>query len=464
MKYVLFAALAAIASNSSYGGFWDAVNRVQKTVDTVNAVGDLIKGGNSSNQVQPAQPVETPAPAPAAPAREASAQASPVPEAPVTATPAPAVPAAPDPASPAPATQPVRQASADVQAAAVPAVSDADMAAFAAMRTKSTDTAEPEFEWGAMTFTKPATPEQIAAARQKIGDKASGGIKLVFEKADEATVTAAILQFPNATQLSLRETKMSSLSVLALLTKATTLDLHDLDALSYAPLAGLQKVVKLTCMYCTVEDLSPFSGWRNLEDVNFYGAKLQDFSPLASCPKLRKVDFYAVKMPPEKYATLGTLKQVKEFHGGLTKMTSIAWLSGMTQVESVQIFAEKIDSYAPLATLPNLRKLRLWNQFGGEHMSTAVGDLAPILANAQRLEKLELPGSRYTNATAIGALKNLTTLDLSGAKEPVDVSFVTQLPKLKSISLRDTTVVNGSAVAALPKKVRVSTDKNTKGL
>ena len=97
-------------------------------------------------------------------------------------------------------------------------------------------------------------------------------------------------------------------------------------------------------------------------------------------------------------------------------------------------------------------------------MSTAVGDLAPILANATLLEKLELPGSRYTNPAAIGALKNLKTLDLSGAKESVDVSFVSQLPKLKYISLRDATVVNGAAVTALPKMVRVITDKKTKGL
>ena len=430
MKHVLFAAAAAISA-VSYGGFWGAVNRVQKTVDTVNAVGDLIRGGDSSTQSQPVQPAQAPAPVPVS----------------VPAAPAPAVPAAPAPAVP-------------TVAAPAPAV---DVSAFAAARTTSEDTAEPEFKWGSLRFKKPATPEQIAAAKQKAGDKASGDVKLDFDGADEATVAAAIAQFPHAAQVTLRKTKMSSLASLALLSNATTLDLHDLEGVSFAPLAALAKVRKLTCMYCAIDDLSPFSGWMNLEDADFYGARLQDFTPLASCAKLRRVNFYAVKMPPEKYATLGALRQVRDFHGGLTKMTSIAWLSGMAQVESVQIFAERIDSYAPLATLPNLRHLRLWNQDGGA-MSTAVGDLSPILANAPLLEKLELPGSRYANPAAIGALKNLTTLDLSGAKEPVDVSFVTALPKLKSLSLRGTTVVNGSAVAALPKTVRVGTDKKTQGL
>ena len=84
MKHVLFAAAAAISA-VSYGGFWGAVNRVQKTVDTVNAVGDLIRGGDSSTQSQPVQPAQAPATVPV------SVPAAPAPAVPTVAAPAPAV-------------------------------------------------------------------------------------------------------------------------------------------------------------------------------------------------------------------------------------------------------------------------------------------------------------------------------------------------------------------------------------
>ena len=51
--------------------------------------------------------------------------------------------------------------------------------------------------------------------------------------------------------------------------------------------------------------------------------------------------------------------------------------------------------------------------------------------------------------------------DLSTAKQPVDVSFVKSLPKLKHIALRGTEVVNGSAI---PASVKVYSDDKTKGL
>ncbi len=97
-------------------------------------------------------------------------------------------------------------------------------------------------------------------------------------------------------------------------------------------------------------------------------------------------------------------------------------------------------------------------------MSTPVGNLGPLVANAPHLKCVELPGSRYTNVAALAALKELEEVDLSGAKEPVDISFATQLPKLRSLDLCDVTVVNGAVTNSLPSTVRVRTDKKTKGL
>lgn len=336
--------------------------------------------------------------------------------------------AAPPPAVPAPAVSAPPAAPSAVQAAA-----------FKDVRTTAAETAEPESTASSLTFKKPATPEQIAAAKAK--RTAGGRLNLVFDKgADAETVTAALVQFPEATAVRVRNVKGVSLAAFALLRNVTELELRYLKGLDLAPLAGLPA----------------------LREVSLYASEVKDFSPLASCPRLDRIDFYSVQSTPAGYASLGTLRQVKKFHGGLTKMTSLAWLRQVPQAEELKIFAERIDDLTPIQALPNLVYLRCWNM-RDDNLSTAVGDLA-LLARNVKLRRLELPGSRYTNTAALAGLPALEDVDLSGAKEPVDVSFAAKLPALRSLSLRDCQVVNGAALVALPKTVRVLTSKRTTGL
>lgn len=358
--------------------------------------------------------------------------------------------------------QPVAEApSVQVPAAVVPA---ADVAAFAKARTTSADTAEPEFKYGSLRFSKPATPEQIAAVKQKIDadGMSTQNVRLQFNKVDDATVAAAIAQFPSATEVSVSGSQLSTLAPFALLSNATKLAIKDVKNLDIAPLAALRKIRSLDFAYSEIADLSPLAGMTELADIEFYGAKLRDFSPLAACPKLDRVYFYAAELPPEGYASLGALRQVKKFHGGLTKMTSVEWLRQVPQAEELKIFAEKIPDLSPIASLPNLTYLRLWNMDGG-NLSAPVGDLA-FLAGNKKLKKLELPGSRYVNTAALAALTALEVVDLSGAKEPVSVAFAAKLPALKTLDLNGATVTDGAVVASLPKTVRVRTNKKTQGV
>ena len=358
--------------------------------------------------------------------------------------------------------QPVAEAPAvQAPAAAVPA---ADVAAFAKARTTAADTAEPEFKYGSLRFSKPATPEQIAAVKQKIDadGMSTQNVRLQFNKVDDATVAAAIAQFPSATEVSVSGSQLSTLAPFALLSNATKLAIKDVKNLDIAPLAALRKIRSLDFAYSEIADLSPLAGMTELADIEFYGAKLRDFSPLAACPKLDRVYFYAAELPPEGYASLGALRQVKKFHGGLTKMTSVEWLRQVPQAEELKIFAEKIPDLSPIASLPNLTYLRLWNMDGG-NLSAPVGDLA-FLAGNKKLKKLELPGSRYVNTAALAALTALEVVDLSGAKEPVSVAFAAKLPALKTLDLNGATVTDGAVVASLPKTVRVRTNKKTQGV
>ncbi len=424
MKKLLSSIFFAAAA-TAYAGFWDTLNKVQKTVETVNAVGEVING--------------TPAPA-----QQPSA--------------APAQPAAQ------PAVQPAAVSAVQSRAAQVSAaVADpAALAAFAAARTTATDTAVPEVKWGSVYVKKPATPEQALEARNAfLAQKRDlAGATIRFEDVDDATVAATLAVFHQAANVDVNKSKLTTLAPFALLRGAKRISLNGIDCGDMKALAGLSSLTKLSLHYCTVADFTALATLPSLDELDLYGANVTgSFAPLAACKSLKTVNFYAMKSPKEVYDSLGALVQVKEFHGGLTKMTSLAWLKTVPQTETLKVFAEKIDDFSPVSTLVNLAYFRGWNMDGGR-MATALGDLA-FLAPCRKLKKLELPGSTYSNTALIGTFTELEELDLSNAKQPVDVSFVKSLPKLKRISLRGTQVVNGSAI---PAGVKIYSDKKTTGL
>lgn len=419
MGRILFAATMTCACAAfAKGGFWKAVNAIQTTVDVANAVSGVANGGSAAAETKPA------AAATATAASSASTAAASVP--------------------------------------AAPAVPPADVSAFAGARTTATDTAVPEVKYGQIVFKKPATPEQIAEARKAYlaDNRALEDARLRMEKVDDATVSAALAAFSAASFVEIKNAKLTTLAPFAMLGNLAQIQFEHVPCADTKPIAACGKLKRVALRYCDIADFSGFAALPALEDIDLYGSKVTgSFAPLAGCPKLKKIDFYAVKGPQEVYDSLGALKQVKDFHGGLTKMTSIKWLLNVPQAEAVQIFAEKIDDLSPISTLANLTYFRGWNMDGGR-MAPALGDLA-FLANCRRLKKLELPGSAYSNIALIGSFTDLEELDLSNAKQPVDVSFVKSLPKLKRIALRGTEVVNGSAI---PASVKISKDKKTKGL
>ncbi len=419
MKHILMLA-AVSAATVAFGGFWDAVNKVKRTVDTVNAVGDLINGSSSTTE-------KSSSPAPAS---------------------APTTSAAP--------------ATSAAAAPAAPAVDPALVASFAQQRTASTDTAVPEVKYGSVYFKKPATPEQIQEAKTAyLADKREiRNTRLNFEGVDDATLAAGLAAFAGASYVSVKESNLTTLAPFAIVRSATQVQLYKVQCTDLKPLASCAAVRTLEIKYCSITDMSGLAAMPALESIDLYGSTVAgSFAPLASCPRLRKIDFYAVKAPQETYDSLGALRQVTSFYGGLTKMTSLKWVASVPQATELKVFAEKIDDMSPVSKLANLTYFRGWNM-DGRSMATALGDLS-FLANCRKLKKLELPGSAYSNTAVIGTFADLEELDLSTAKQPVDVSFVKSLPKLKRIALRGTEVVNGSAI---PASVKVYSDDKTKGL
>lgn len=293
---------------------------------------------------------------------------------------------------------------------------------------------EPEVKYGAINLKGTCTAEEAAAARANFN--ASNGkpdwARVTITEGDDAAVAALAEAFPECMQFSIVKSTVTTLTPLAKL-KAKTLEVR----------------------YCTVDDLSPIGECATVETVNLYGSTVKDFAPLAKCPKLKELNFYATKAAPEVYQTLGALKQCKVFTGGLSDITTLEWVKEVPQIESLQIFAEMVSDFSPLATARNLKKFRGWNmnnqKLGGKGLIPGLGDLA-FLASCEKLETLELPGSHYSNLAALAGLKNLKSIDLRGAKCDVDLSFVKGMDKLANVVASGCTgTVSGfSALAGLP--------------
>ena len=367
VKKILVLSMVA-AATVVYGGFWNTLNRVQKTVETVNAVGDLINGEKKDEAAKPQD--------------AAKAQA----EAEAAKRTAPATTAVSN----------LRTSANQVAAAADPAL----IASFATARTTATDTAVPEVSYGTVTLKKPATPEQIAEAKNAfLGEKRkleNASIRFEGKTVDDATVAATLAAFHQAGNVGARECAITTLAPFALLRNLQQLSLEKIDCTDMKPLTGLSRLKSVRLHYSKIGDFTPLATLSAMRELDLYGATLSHpFTPLAACSQLESIDYYATKAEPSLYDSLGDLKQVKKFQGGLSKMTSLAWLRRVPNAEDLTIFAEKLEDFDAIGTVTALKRFKGWNM-KGDSMSTKLGDLK-FLANCKNLEIVELPGSDYTN-------------------------------------------------------------------
>ena len=100
---------------------------------------------------------------------------------------------------------------------------------------------------------------------------------------------------------------------------------------------ALPSLTELQLRNMTLPDLAPLAKLWKLRDLSLYGSAVKDFSPLAGCKSLRKLTWYATQ--GADYATLGTLTQLEEFQGGLTKLDNLAWIEKLPNLKKLSIFS-----------------------------------------------------------------------------------------------------------------------------
>ncbi len=428
----------------------------------------------------------------------------------------------------------------------------------------------------ATEFSETISPETIEAVKKQQAEKKAtvADSRFMFRRISDADLAAFVKAFPDATNIEIHSSTLTSFAPLAELKNLKRIRARAPKVTSMAPLADnttltsmdidynatgqdlkwMSKLTNLTGIYLvarglssvegmptlpklsiinlehiaapnleafaaalpnlrvanlrygTFTDVSALTKMPHLASVSFYGAVIKDFSPLATATKLKQFNYYAVK--GADFSTLGTLKQVQLMYGGLTDLDSIAWIQDMPKLKLIHFFDEKITDYSPLKNAPNLVDVKIWK------MKAPVGDLA-FLKPLKNLETLTIQDNtgvsgfevlnEFTKMERLSLLKNngkeiplikfgflqnmpglkrlqasnfiVENLDLHGLKEltyvqlddmnlgddskAMDLSLIKDLPKLRTLDIRNSKVSNFQNMDNMPALSSLSLMKST---
>ncbi len=239
------------------------------------------------------------------------------------------------------------------------------------------------------------------------------------------------------TKVAVSSHGVTSLAGIPALTALKTIRLS-VNVKDLEPLAALTGLTEVNLTGSSIGDLSALTKLPNLERVNLHGASVKDFSPLAGCPKLRKLTYSATK--GSDCSTLAKLKQLTKLSGGLTQQKDISWISALDNLKEFSVSAGYVTDYTPLADVKSLEKFKI------RGMRVPIGNL-DFLSAVPSLKVFSIDiGLDVKNFAAIGTLTKLEQLALREVNvkvgEPVDLAFLTNLKRLKRLTLAKETVVN----------------------
>lgn len=191
--------------------------------------------------------------------------------------------------------------------------------------------------------------------------------------------------------------------------------------------------------------IAPVAGLKNLTSFEMEADSVADLSPLANL-KLTKLDVTGNSVGPDLKWMSGmtTLKEVSIFAGSaLTSLegfpvlvgnprvsiggASIADLSPIQNLPSSRFELREctLQDLSPLAKMPNLTELSLY--------SSTVKDFSP-LANCAKLKKLSYYAVKGADFSTLKALKQVVELQ-GGLTELDNISFVSELPALRTFEV-----------------------------
>ena len=149
--------------------------------------------------------------------------------------------------------------------------------------------------------------------------------------------------------------------------------------------------------------------------------------------------------------------------------SDIETIATIASLEKVLFIGGEVESYAPLAKLPNLRRLAI--NHGSSSDLSSVGAITQLrelslseneqyrdlnfLMNLSNLEILDLTDGQFTDLSPVRNLSKLRVLKLMNCDELVDISALSNLSMLEDLDLNSTGVEDLSPIVGLTKLKRL---------
>lgn len=202
--------------------------------------------------------------------------------------------------------------------------------------------------------------------------------------------------------------------------------------------------------YQQISDLSPLTQLP-LEYLSLTGNEVSDLSPLSGMTELQVLDLG--ENPVRSVQVLAELPQLREVTLEATGITSVEVFAG-SELQSLNVRTTWVNDYTPLETCPNLTQLVTGSMPEGaaetlegltnlEQLrlySTTNVDLT-CLEQMQKLKELDLCGCTLSNPEALESLPSLRALNLgeTGLRE---LLFLPDLPVLVEVILKDNPITD----------------------
>lgn len=149
--------------------------------------------------------------------------------------------------------------------------------------------------------------------------------------------------------------------------------------------------------------------------------------------------------------------------------TDLDAIAKIESLESIGFMSGEFETYAPLAALPNLRKLAI-NHWSRDDLSS-VGEITQLVelemegneqyrdiefvATLVNLEVLDLEDGQFTDLAPVSSLSKLRVLNLTNCDEIEDISPLSSLSNLEDLSLNSVEADDIAPLANLKKLRRL---------
>lgn len=305
---------------------------------------------------------------------------------------------------------------------------------------------------------------------------------LTVAKADDASLEQACLEYPDAKQISVSGTAVTSVKPLTGMKKLERVSIAGQRGTRIGDIALLSSIPSIKSLsvedaVITDTDLSFLEGMPQLKSLLLRKASSGALSlkGLASLKNLDSLSLRGFEIPD--LAEIGELSSLRNLSLAYTVLGDLAPLARLENVRKLDFYGAELKDFAPLSKMANLEEINYYSAILPKEKWQSLGSLGQVkrfyggltkmdsiewVRDAASLEELKLFCEDIRDYTPLAGAKNLKYLRAWKMECPVDISPLKDCPKLERLELPDSDVASIETVSLLAslKKLDVQALRN----